>query len=490
MFLDVDFEDLSEVIDVEGQKLYLVYGVMALVSVVLFLGFSTVYMEEGSDQGFEDMTGSIEDNRALRRYGLASVQVENETMIYATGFGGPNSLMRWRDGGLVEDTPKPLRDPGTNAIGAAGCDFDGDGQEEIYVLTTGAQFGGRKETSDRLYDLQNGSWVDIFEDSNVPNRYAGRSVGCTYTPDGYGFFVARYGGPMQLVVKKNGSVKDVAPDYRMDRTTGGRSMVNIPTEDGVDIFVGNEQGPNFYYLNRLDSYREVGSELGVADTGFPARGVTVYDRGKDGDLDIAIANWNAQNKMYRNVDDGFQDTGTEEFGQPGPARSLVASDFNNDGETELFLNKIASRGEAPNKLFDSEGKALAVGDAREPRGLGTGATVADLNQDGTLELVLAHGEAGAQPLTMYSIPNNESAVRIQPVWSSGAPARASYVKVEETGAVYPVDGGSAYLNQMEPWAHIGDREPPLEVEVVFPDGKTVEKNVTSRTSKIYYPDSS
>lgn len=464
--------------------------VAVFVPLVLFLAGLDIYMGEEDGDGFEDMTESIEDNRALRRYGLASVQVGNETMVYATGFGGPNSLMKWRDGGLVEDTPESLRDPETNAIGAAGCDIDGDGQEEIYVLTTGGQFGGRKGTSDRLYDLQDGSWVDLFQDSDVVNRYAGRSVACTYTPDGYGFFVARYGGPMQLVVERNGSLEDVAPDYRMDRTTGGRSIVNIPTEDGIDIFVGNEQGPNFYYLNRLDSYREVGSELGVADTRLPARGATVYDMGEDGDLDLAIANWNSPHRLYRNTGDGFEDVATEEFSEPTPARSLVAADFDNNGRTELFLNNIASRGKAPNRLFDSEGKALAVGDAREPSGLGTGATVADLNQDGTLELVIAHGEAGAQPLTMYSIPNNESAVRIQPVWSSGAPARASYVKVKETGAVYPVDGGSAYLNQMEPWAHIGNREPPLEVEVVFPDGKTVEKNVTSSKSKILYPDSS
>ena len=435
--------------------------------------------ENISDQSFVDISDKIEDNPSLRRYGLASVKVQGETRIFVTGYGGPNALMKWENGSLVSDTPENLKDSDTNAIGAAGCDIDGDGQEEIYVLTTGDQYGGRKDTRDRLYDLQDGSWVDLFEDSTVTNRYSGRSVACHYSPQGYSFFVARYAGPMQMIVMNDDSLEDIAPRYDMDRTTGGRSIVNVPRNGSVDLFVGNERGQNFYYSRTGDGYEEIAGELGLADVSLPARGVTVYDREEDGDLDLAVSNWNSENKIYRRGSGGFTDVTSEDFSRRGPARSLMAEDFDNDGNTSIYLNNIASRQKAPNRFFNSRGEKIPIGEASEPQGLGTGATITDINGDGTLEMILAHGETGSQPLTMYNIPNDNPSLRIQPLWKSGAPARNALVKVD--GKVKSVDGGSGYLNQMEPWTHFGNVSAPVKVTVIFPDGREVSRQVEEDT---------
>jgi hypothetical protein len=448
-------------------------------------------LAEGQSQpvltdGFVSQTDQIADNRALKRYGLAAIQVNGETRVFVTGFDGPNALMKWQDGKLVDDTPEALKDPNTNAIGAAAGDIDGDGAEELYVLTTGGQYGGRKETSDRLYDYQDGQWQDLFAESDVPNRYSGRSVACTYTPDGYGFFVARYEGPMQLITMENGSLVDKAPAYGMAKVTGGRSLVNLPGPDGVHLFVGNERGPNFFYKQTQNGYQEKAANLGLAAPDLPARGATAYDKDGDGDFDLAVSNWNAPHKLYENTDEGFQEVQTEAFARPSPARNLVSADFNNDGNKALFLNNIASRQRAPNRYFDAEGQPLEIGEAAEPEGLGTGATVADIDTDGTLELILAHGESGRQPLTMYEVPNQNSAVRIQPVWKSGAPARNAFVRLAD-GSVHLMDGGSAYLSQMEPWIHLGGRELPLAITVIFPDGTTVEQTVKQTPARIAYP---
>ena len=442
--------------------------------------------QDGSDNSFVDISDKIEDNPSLRRYGLASVRIQGETRIFVTGYGGPNALMKWEEGSLVSDTPENLKDSDTNAIGAAGCDIDGDGQEEIYVLTTGDQYGGRKDTRDRLYDLQNGSWVDLFEDSNVTNRYSGRSVACHYSPQGYSFFVARYAGPMQMITMNDNSLEDIAPRYNMDRTTGGRSIVNVPRNGSVDLFVGNERGQNFYYNRSGDGYEEIAEELGLADVSLPARGVTVYDRGEDGDLDLAVSNWNSENKIYKRGSDGFTDVTSEDFSSRGPARSLMAEDFDNDGNTSIYLNNIASRQKAPNRFFNSRGEEITIGDASEPQGLGTGATVTDINGDGTLEMVLAHGETGSQPLTMYKIPNDNPSLRIQPLWKSGAPARNALVKVD--GKVKSVDGGSGYLNQMEPWAHFGNISTPVNATVMFPDGRQKSKKLQNQRVTIEHPE--
>lgn len=445
----------------------------------------------GNGDGLVDITDRIADNPSQRRYGIAAVQVEGEAQLFSTGFGGPNQLLKWRDGRLVEDTPQELRDPGTNAIGAAGCDIDGDGQEEIYTLTTGGRFGGQKETKDRLYDLQNGEWVDLLRDSNVTNQYTGRSVACHHSPQGYGFFVARYAGPMQLITKLNGSLTDLAPRYDMDRVTGGRSIVNIPTRDGVDLFVGNERGPNFYYRQNKSAgtYEEVAAELGVSDPRQAAREAEVFDRGKDGDLDLGVVNWEGPHRLFQNSDQGFEDVAPQSFSEPTASRNLVAGDFDNDGDTELYINNIASRGRQPNSYHNASGARIPIGDAREPNGLGTGAARVDINGDGTLELVLAHGEAGAQPLTMYRHPNSGESIRIQPVSENGAPARKALVELESTGQVFAVDGGSGYLNQMEPWVHIGGTEPPVNITVTFPDGTTTQQTIRQTASTVPHPES-
>ena len=47
-------------------------------------------------------------------------------------------------------------------IGVAACDIDSDGYEEIYFLNTDT-YSGEKKYSDRLIDLKNDKFFDIFE---------------------------------------------------------------------------------------------------------------------------------------------------------------------------------------------------------------------------------------------------------------------------------------------------------------------------------------
>lgn len=48
-----------------------------------------------------------------------------------------------------------------------------------------------------------------------------------------------------------------------------------------------------------------------------------------------------------------QNIASGEFANPTPIRTVIAADFDNDKELEVFFNNIAYRGNAPNKLFRS-----------------------------------------------------------------------------------------------------------------------------------------
>ena len=122
-----------------------------------------------------------------------------------------------------------------------------------------------------------------------------------------------------------------------------------------------------------------------------------------------------------------------------PIRTVIAMDFDNDGNQELFMNNIdyRSRG-APNSVHSVinspnvssylsfhiknfllykysshivlllQGNSpiiqgLDVGDAIEINGHGTGGAVADMDGDGQVELLLSHGESASEPLTLYDV---------------------------------------------------------------------------------------
>merc|ERR1711971_649720 len=160
-----------------------------------------------------------------------------------------------------------------------------------------------------------------------------------------------------------------------------------------------------------------------------------------------------------------------EYENPTPIRTVIAMDFDNDGNQELFMNNIDYQGRAPNTLHtvvksrsggqEPSIQQIPIGEAEEPEGKGTGGAVVDLDQDGILDLVLSHGESGRQPVTLYQVEEKNKGnnwVRVAALTKSGAPARAARVSLTtESGWMQTrvIDAGSGYLCQMEPVAHFG-----------------------------------
>jgi hypothetical protein len=152
-------------------------------------------------------------------------------------------------------------------------------------------------------------------------------------------------------------------------------------------------------------------------------------------------------------------------------------DFDNDGELEIFFNNIGE----PNRLFARRNGGWAKidpGDALEAGGLGTGAAVGDFDGDGRLELLVSHGEADLQPLSLYrTVPNDHAWLRVLPLTRAGAPARGAVVVLESGGRrqLRAIDAGSGYLCQMEAVAHfgLGGVRTVDHIEVRWPDGATV-----------------
>ena len=192
------------------------------------------HVKEDRWRMFTSITQRIVDNVDMLAYGVAVTDVDGDGRdeIVVCGYDGPNRVLAWRDGAVVDITPDALADPDRRAIGVAAADVDGDGREEIYILNTDT-FAGRKRLADRLFVWRDGAWLDTFElAANIEslNLTAGRSV-CALDRQGFGRYsiaVANYGGPLRLYeVADDLYVVDVAAavgmalTHRRSRAAGG-----------------------------------------------------------------------------------------------------------------------------------------------------------------------------------------------------------------------------------------------------------------------------
>jgi len=240
--------------------------------------------------------------------------------------------------------------------------------------------------------------------------------------------------------------------------------------------------------NQDDSgtYTNQAASLGIDDPNNTGRGTALLDSNGDGLIDIVYGNWNSQHRLYiqqRNGDSvSFTDQATSEMQVASPIRTVIVADFDNDGYEEIFWNNIPGENRLFRKLpTDSDWVRVNIGDAVEMDGYGTGGAVGDFDEDGMLELVVAHGESGPlQPLSLYkaSTGMNNHYIRILPKTEQGAPARGSRVDMTAGGRtqVRIIDSGSGYLCQMEPVAHFGLGQLLVadSVRITWTDGTTCD----------------
>jgi len=484
---------------------------------------------------FADRSEWLCENPAFKGYGAAVTPGPTGLAIFVTGFGCANRLLCWEDGRLVDRSCGILADPARGAIGVAAADLDADGSEELYVHNTDA-YAGFTDNTDLLLDRIDHDgrtvWCDAFGhavNADRGNFHAGRSVAAIdrLGTGRYGMIVASYDAPMRCYeLGDDGEITDMADAVGLDITCGGRSLVTAPLlGDDMDVFVGVERGPNRLFRNDNGHFTDCVAELGLDAPETDARGTALVDLGDRG-FALALGSWEDENQLFVPTGEAqtttggsraFVDHAPPEFAEPTRVRTVLAADFDNDGRQELFVNVLGSE----NRLFapvwsdDSNGdgsdhndggeherdavsfKSRPLGDAVEPRGLGTGAVVADIDGDGTLELLVVHGEADAQPLSLYTAPNDNGWLRVAPTTQHGAPARGAVVTLETDRATQRrvIDAGSGYLCQSEPVAHFGlggdtaSGQRPERLTVRWLDGREVpiETPASETTHEIPHP---
>ena len=448
---------------------------MKLAKFSYFVFFVFYSMSSFSEKSFfKDISNLLPDQKPRLSYGVAVTDFDNDGAdeFIVTGFGYENLALGY-DGNSLQNKIKEniFSDFNRSTIGVAACDIDKDGHEEIYFLNTDT-YSGQKMYSDRLLKLVDKNIEDLFEkdiNQDELNLTAGRSVVCVDREGkgNYGIYVANYGGPTRFYEYIDNRVVDLAESLKLDEITGGRAVVaGHILSNQMDIFAANERGPNFLYFNKEGKFLDVAGQMNVRDIYQNGRGTALSDIMYRGRLDILNGNWGGYHRAYVYDEYKFKDIAVPSFDEPSRIRTVISADFDNDGYDEVFLNNIGE----PNKLFkiveNGVFQEIRLNNALEPNGLGTGAAVADIDNDGLLELLISHGESGLQPLSLFKFNSDEktSYLRIRPLNMHGAPARGATVTLITNKREHSktIDAGSGYLCQMEPVAHYGIRENETE----------------------------
>jgi enediyne biosynthesis protein E4 len=216
---------------------------------------------------------------------------------------------------------------GTGA-GACVFDFDGDGWLDVYFV--------------------NGAWERAIND-NRGRQLRGKLFNALYRNNHDGTFTE---------VTERAGVGDPSPSF-------GCSAADYDNDGDVDLYVLN-YGPNKLYRNNGDgTFSDASAASGLADPNW-SLSAPWFDYDNDGDLDVYVAN-------YLKYDDGKFRAYYPAAGYPGPLSYSAEPDalYRNNGDG-TFTDVTKESG-----LYRDNGRAMS-------------ATVADLNNDGYLDIYVAN----------------------------------------------------------------------------------------------------
>ncbi|MEM9570449.1 MAG: CRTAC1 family protein [Pseudomonadota bacterium] len=453
---------------------------------------------------------------------------------------------------IVLDSGAGLSEHGGVSRGVAWGDFDGDGFPDLAIANTegGHVFvyrNQRGQTFQRIEsgdvwevtadaqgvvwtDVNNDGWLDLFVTAEN-----GRNL--LFVNDGKGGLHDTDGGALtQDVTQSTQSCwadinRDgwldayvVNADYQPDRlyinqgdsqfvvTPGpwsrhenhGRSCAFAdPNLDGYpDLYVTNayseESGSrrvtsNAFYLNGVDGFNGVTSGEVVHFTGY-SYGVSWFDADQDGDEDLFVSNISRYepNWYFENVGDGhfFPNWGIAMMRhRPGPVKGHVWADFDNDGDTDLFLAEGHGGARPEHAPFDNrnsyfentEGSYAVVdkGALTEDARISAGAAAADVDLDGDLDLVIANwaGDDLNNEFYRNHAAGNWVSIRLQGT-SSNRLGVGAQVKLETASDTHRTQYKSLWLNNgyasmSEPVLHFG-LEAATQIErltISWPSGR-------------------
>lgn len=378
--------------------------------------------------------------------------------LFVPNYTAENRLYRNNGNGTFTDVAVATGvNDGSHSQSAAWGDYDNDGDLDLYVTRD-------VNEANRLFRNDGSGFTDVGPASGTADtRPSLGAAWADYNRDGdLDLFVANNNAENRLYRNNgDGTFSDVAAATGVN--DGGLSVSpawgDYDNDGDLDLYVTrgvNES--NRLFRNDGGVFNDVGSASGTGDTRNSV-GAAWGDYDNDGDLDLFVANWMAENRLYRNQGAGtFIDVAVAMgVNDGGASRCPAWGDYDNDGDLDLYVTHWVNE---TDRLFRNDGSGFTdVGPASGTSDIhpSVGAAWADYDQDGDLDLYVAND---AQPNKLYRNNavgplNHWLQVRLVGVQSNRAGIGAR-VRIKRGGVsqIREIQGGS-YLSQNSLAAEFG-----------------------------------
>ena len=406
--------------------------------------------------------------------------------LYVTGFGG-NQLFLNEGGGVFSDVTAKAGVAGSGWSSSAGfVDYDRDGDLDLYVV--------------RYLDY------DIKD-----NPY------CGFKKPGYRMYCdpRMFDGKPDLLCRNNGdgTFTEVSKAAGIANPAGkglGIAVGDVDNDGWPDLYIANDGVRNFLYRNqRNGTFIDIayGASVGFDGHGRPQAGMgaEIADFNDDGRPDIFVTNFSDElNTLYRNLGAVQFEDFTENAGLLSGLTPLGFGtrlfDFDNDGDLDIHVTNghvidnvtlyhprltYAQRDLLYENLGNGKFKdvSAAAGPAFTLEHVGRGSAVADLDNDGDLDIAIAN--LGARP---YIFRNDTEPRRHWLSLDLSRPdVRVTVTSDGKTQHRYATSVNS-YLSSSDSRVHIGLDESAVadRVELTWPDGtiQVMENVAADRVLKV------
>ncbi|MFH5832712.1 CRTAC1 family protein [Halalkalibaculum sp. DA384] len=446
-----------------------------------------LYKNNG-DGTFSDVSRQSGLDLAIRGMGAAPADFDNDgwTDLFVTAYG-QNRLMKNNGDGTFSDITgrAGLSDSEQFWAGASWGDYNRDGHLDLYVT----------------------GYVD-YEYLNLPADKLAAEEPPSINPSTFepvGNRLYRNNG--------DGTFSDVSLQAGVTNEAGrslSASWVDLNQDLWPDLYVANDVSDNVLYLNNADgTFTNVSHRAHVADY-RGAMGLASGDWDNDGDADLFITHWLAQeNALYTNRwrdtlqagsgagrtlrftdDSANHGLGHSSLDFVGWATSFL--DFDLDGRLDLYVvngstTQYPGNPERlkpmPDQLFWNAGRNRGFYDVSSQSGpyfskkfVGRGGAVSDYDRDGDPDLfILNHNDQGILLQNSAARDRNWLAVTLEGTYSNRSAIGAHLRLVSGTMVqVRQVGSQSSYLsfNSLKQYFGLGTRQRVDTLSIRWPSGKT------------------